>query len=307
MSSKTIYTDEPARGWLPWGALAPFLCIAFVIAGDLASMPALRPLELENASGDPTGVAGLVAFLIVPFTVTGLAVLGWVRFVERRSLASIGLSSSARVKRFACGVAVGLGMSSVLVAAIWIGGGYEAEGLAPAFRSPSALGEIALLFVCFALQSSVEEILFRGWLLSVLTRKFNFTAGVVVTSFVFALLHYSPSQHWIVPTAIVLFSVFACLWCRDTGHVWSAMGWHAAWNWLLGTGFEVPITGIDIKLPALLVKLNAIGSDVVTGGLQGPEGSVFCSLVFAVACAWVLRRSSLRVQGRKRAEAPGST
>jgi CAAX protease family protein len=291
MSSKTIYTDEPARGWLPWGPLAPFLCIAFAIAGELAGVFALRPLRLEDSMGDPFGVAGLAAFLLVPFTVTGLAVLGWVRFVERRSPASIGLASSDRLKRFSCGLAIGIAMSFALVAAIWVMGGYEAQGFARAFHSPSALAEILLLLLCFGVQSSVEEILFRGWLLSVLTRKFNFTVAVVLTSFVFALLHFDSHQHPLVPTAIVLFSVFTCLWCRNVGHVWSAMGWHAGWNWLLGIGFEVPITGIDVQLPALLVKLSPIGSSVVTGGRQGPEGSWFCSLLFVLASGWIVSRS----------------
>jgi hypothetical protein len=76
--------------------------------------------------------------------------------------------------------------------------------------------------------------------------------------------------------------------------VWSAMGWHASWNWLLGTGFELPITGIDIRLPALFVKLNAIGPSIVTGGMQGPEGSLFCSLVFVVASVWLLLRARSR-------------
>src|SRR5204862_7886070 len=134
------------------------------------------------------------------------------------------------------GVAIGLALSSALVAAIWVAGGYEAAGFARAFRSPTALAKIALLFLCFALQSSVEEILFRGWLLSVLTRQFNFTAGVVVPSIVFALLHFAPRQQPLITLAIVLFSVFACLWCRNAGHVWGVMGWHAGWNWLLGTG-----------------------------------------------------------------------
>jgi membrane protease YdiL (CAAX protease family) len=274
-----------------------------MIVASLAANPVLQQVGSKEVNGEPTGTTSLAAFLLLPFGLTGLLVLGWVRFVERRSLASIGLLSVERMKRFSRGVAVGIAMASILVLLIWIAGGYEAAGFARAFSSPTALFEIALLFFCFALQSSVEEILFRGWLLSVLTRKFNDSVGVAIVSIVFAFMHYWPTQHWLITLAIVLFSVFACCWCRTAGHVWGVMGWHAAWNWLLGTGFEVPITGIDIKLPALLVKLNSIGSDVLTGGPQGPEGSYFCSLLFVLASACIVWRGRSGANAREHAGA----
>ena len=68
------------------------------------------------------------------------------------------------------------------------------------------------------------------------------------------------------------------------------MGWHAAWNWLLAVGFEVPVTGLDTKMPALIVKLMPQGSHFLTGGTQGPEGSLLCGLFFIIAIVWLLWR-----------------
>lgn len=51
------------------------------------------------------------------------------------------------------------------------------------------------------------------------------------------------------------------------------MGWHIGWNWLLSIGFELPVTGFVIDLPALIVRLIPQGSDRLTGGDVGPEGS----------------------------------
>ena len=34
-----------------------------------------------------------------------------------------------------------------------------------------------------------------------------------------------------------------------------------------------PVTGLDAGLPALIVRLIAIGQQGLTGGVQGPEGS----------------------------------
>jgi hypothetical protein len=66
------------------------------------------------------------------------------------------------------------------------------------------------------------------------------------------------------------------------------MGWHAGWNWFAGVGFAVPITGFDLKLPALLVQLTPLGSDFLTGGRDGPEGSVLTTGLLVAATLLLL-------------------
>jgi hypothetical protein len=66
------------------------------------------------------------------------------------------------------------------------------------------------------------------------------------------------------------------------------MGWHAGWNWSAGVGFGVPITGLDVHLPALLVKLVPIGPNELTGGFDGPEGSVLTLAMLVIASLSVL-------------------
>ncbi len=291
MKPVAIYSADPANGWLPWGMLAPFLCIVFVAAPLIGVSSVLEQLQLLDPGGDPIGLKGLQAFLLFPFALIGLVVFSWVRFVEKRSLATIGLGGSGRARPFLRGHAIGMATSFALVSGIWIAGGLHSIGYGPALGSPSALAGIGLLLACFVIQASAEEILFRGWLLSVVARKFNISIAVILTSIVFSLLHYGPHQHWLTTINTFLFSVFACAWALAAGNIWGVMGWHAGWNWLLATGFELPVTGIDAGLPALLVRLAATGPDYLTGGSQGPEGSLVCTLFFAIATAVVAWRS----------------
>lgn len=194
-------------------------------------------------------------------------------------------------RAFLRGHALGLATSCALVAAIWGAGGYAVGSVGKAFGSVSALLSMGFLLLCFAVQSSVEELLYRGWLLSVIARKFNRAIAVALTSLVFSLLHVGPGQPWLVTLGTFLFSLFACTWALRAGHIWGVTGWHAGWNWLLAIGFEVPVTGLEVKLPALLVKLTPAGPAFLTGGAQGPEGSFLCSLFFAGASAFLLWRS----------------
>jgi hypothetical protein len=88
----------------------------------------------------------------------------------------------------------------------------------------------------------------------------------------------------------LLFGLFTCCWAIAANNVWGVMGWHAGWNWLLGTGFHVPVTGLSVGVPALLVSLSPVGTDLVTGGSQGPEGSLSCTLFFVAGIAFFLLR-----------------
>jgi hypothetical protein len=137
-------------------------------------------------------------------------------------------------------------------------------------------------------------LLFRGWLLSALGRKFNAVVAVVVTCGVFAFVHYGPGQHWLMTLNMALFSAFACCLALDSNHIWGVMGWHAGWNWLLATGFELPVTGLDVGVPAMIVALTPQGPAYLTGGGDGPEGSIVCSLFFAGATVILARRITRR-------------
>jgi len=288
MKQQAIYSADPARGWLPWGALVPFLAVVLVVLPDFPLSLLLTRWRLVDAHDTPIGLRGYYAFLLLSFGLIALAVWAWVHFVERRSLASIGLVPR-KAKSLLTGLAVGVGTSSAIVAGIWIAGGARADGFARAFSTPINLVHMTLLLACFTFQSSVEEIVFRGWLLSGMARKLNVPIAVVVTSVVFTFLHFGPRVHWLFLVNVFLFSVFACFWSLRSGNVWGVMGWHGAWNWLLGVGFETPVTGLDLKLPALIVRMIPSGPALLTGGAEGPEGSIFCTavLVVGIAClAW---------------------
>jgi len=298
MTPVALYSPEPARGWLPWIWLVPILMILFNAVPVVALDGWMESRQWSTPRGEPIGLAGLHALLWIGFVPTLLLVLAWVRFVERRSMASIGLVGSAPLKTFVQGLGIGMGTIGLVVVAIWAAGGLQATGFGPAWQSSQSLLQIALLLPSFMLQSSVEEVMFRGWMQSVLARKAGVVVAVVLVALVFTLLHFSPNQRWLVMLSSFLFSLFASAWSLRTGNVWGVMGWHAGWNWLLATGFALPVTGIDAHLPALLVALQPQGADALTGGAEGPEGSYLCSMFFMLAIASIGWNRSRRAAAR---------
>jgi membrane protease YdiL (CAAX protease family) len=300
MDLRSIYSPAPSRGWLPWGLLAPVVCLVLAIATQLPAELWLEKMGFLDPNGETTGTSGLIAFLLVPFSAWGLAVLAWVSWIERRSLATIGLALPGSGRTFLGGHLAGVATVSAVVFGIWLAGAYQPQGIALAFADRAAMVSIAVLLVCFVVQAGFEEIIFRGWLLSVITRRWNLVVAILLSSALFTLLHFSRGQPWLVTANVVLFAVFACSWAIAENNVWGVMGWHAGWNWMLATGFEVPVTGVDAHLPALAIKLVPIGTDFLTGGAQGPEGSILCTLFFVCGIAffaWRIRRAGAGEKG----------
>lgn len=290
-----IFSDEPAKGWIAPSIAAPFICIFLLVISMLPGDLGLAYLGFTEPMGPPRGPLGFF-LMLVSFIALGLAVSGWVRWVEKRSLASVGLCGDGRLKKFLTGLAVGIAMMGAVVMAIALSGGYRIADLAPAFTSPAALGWIALLLAGFVVQASVEEFVFRGWLFSTIMRRWNITAAFILSSAAFTFVHFSPRATLLELVMTFIFAIFACAWVRHSNSIWGIMGWHVGWNWFGGTGFDVPITGLDTGLPALVVKMVPVGSAYLNGGGEGPEGSVFTLALLAVASLSLLLLARSRGQ-----------
>lgn len=208
----SIYSPEPHRGWLPWAWLAPIIGILLIAIPSIPIDTLLEELGVVAAGGEPTSAASFCLFLLLPFTAMGLACWAWIRFVERRELSTVGLTGSESLRNYLSGLGIGVAMMVAVTVSIWLLGGFRAEDALPAFQSPAALFGIVMLLLCFCVQAGVEEFIFRGWLLSAVTRRWNLAAGFIASAFSFTFVHLSPH----IPLQDVIltatFALFACAW-----------------------------------------------------------------------------------------------
>jgi uncharacterized protein len=291
--TQMIFSDETPKGWIPPSIAAPFICIFLLVISMLPGDLGLAYLGFTEPMGPPRGPLGFF-LMLVSFSALGLAVSGWVRWVEKRSLASAGLCGDGGLRKFLTGLAVGIAMMGAIVTAIALSGGYRVADLAPAYASPAALGWISLLLAGFTVQASVEEFVFRGWLFSTVMRRWNITAAFILSSAAFTFVHFSPRISLLELVMTFIFAIFACAWVRRSNSIWGVMGWHVGWNWFGGTGFDVPITGLDTGLPALVVKMVPVGPAYLTGAGEGPEGSIFTLALLTAASLCLLLAETSR-------------
>ncbi len=152
----------------------------------------------------------------------------------------------------------------------------------------------------FLLVGLFEEFLLRGYTQFTLARGIGFWPAAFTLSISFGLIHLgNEGEHWPGVLAAACIGLFFCLTLRRTGSLWFAVGFHAAWDWGESFFYSVPDSGLPT--PGHLLSSSLRGSVWLTGGSVGPEGSVVCFLVIALAwiafdCVYSARRAHGRLQ-----------
>ena len=279
-----------------WILAVPVLAFAFFIVGQILVLLPVKLLGL--ASRETVETYPTILYLIIgAFGVTALIFAAWLRFFERRSWASVGFGIAKDTRRnYLLRFGLGLLMAASVVYAVRLLGGYSIE--AEVDLQLRDIAPILILMFAFVLQSGVEELIFRGWMLARIAARYGLWAGVIGNSVLFTLMHFNSdvsalglSGTFLFIAATLLFSVFLSLLVIKEKSVWGAAAWHAAWNWMFITWFGLPTTGIELNLVPLVSDLMPTPEAAVwlTGGVDGPEGSVLTPVVLALGCVWLIR------------------
>ncbi|RJX17272.1 MAG: CPBP family intramembrane metalloprotease [Desulforudis sp.] len=131
------------------------------------------------------------------------------------------------------------------------------------------------VLVCIVV-AVTEEVIFRGYFLQSLSRTFSFPLAVVLTSLLFALLHFGgPAASSVQPMLLFggLFSAGLILAAAYyiSQSLWLPIGIHFAWNL---TEKILGITGQTGETAVLLVT-RVDGPTWLVGSAYGTEGAVF--------------------------------
>jgi membrane protease YdiL (CAAX protease family) len=224
--------------------------------------------------------------------------------IEQRRVGVFGIASR-RLRDFLPGAFWGLTSMSLLIAAL-----HAAHLLvfdARALTGPAIFTSGAIWIATFLAVGLGEEYLFRGYLLFTLTRglyglaewltpasprtrAIAFWIAAVLMSCVFGALHLrNPGET--APGIIAVFlagMVFSyALW--RTGSLWWAIGFHMTWDWAQSFLYGVPDSGA-LSAGRLFVT-HPTGRPLLSGGVDGPEGSLLVLPVFLLV-ALIIRTTT---------------
>ena len=287
MSTASIWFGAGGTLRSPWRIL---LFVAALLPCGLLAAYTIGPLATEGYR-----LAGLrpAADAWVELAAALLATFVVLRLIDGLPWSTVGLGpAAARPALLARGFVVGalaIGVPIlVLLGAHWL---VRAPGEREAFLPASLRVSIFLLPAALA-----EEVLFRGYIFSVLRGVWGWRITLVVTSVLFGLLHLmNPGATLLSLSLVMLAGIFLGGVLVATGSLYASWMAHFAWNWTMAVVFHTAVSGIaayPMEFPEYRVVDR--GPDWATGGIWGPEGGAGAGLGMAGGIAYLIARRRRR-------------
>lgn len=257
------------------------------LMGSLATVPlflALRNIPLFFNNKD------LLSLLITLFSFAFISLLVFfrVKVIEKRSFSSIGFNKNNWLKKYSLGFLIGLAMMSIIVLILFPFGYITVEKNPIQPVGISAIASVLVILLGWIIQGATEEIVTRGWLLNVLSTKYNIGVGLLISSTLFGIMHLTnPNVNYIAVINIILVGLFYGLYVIKTNDLWAVCGMHSAWNFAQGNIFGFKVSGLDVSVGSL-IDLNLVGSDFVTGGIFGPEAGITVTFILLASIGILL-------------------
>ncbi len=250
---------------LRWG----WKLVLFLTAGFAASNVGVPMLAMTLPAASmlwlrPT-LECLAILVATRYATTTLDTSGW----HGVALGGAAWKPGLLVPAFAVGVAAIALPTGVAIAT-------GALSFVPAPPEPVARS-LALSVAILAPAALTEELLLRGYPFAVLRARWGKMPTIAVTSVLFGVLHLgNPGATPSAIANVMAAGVFLAGIRVVTGSLAAAWAAHFAWNWTLSAGFHAAVSGLPFGTPRY--KLVDTGSDWLSGGAWGPEGSVLVAV-----------------------------
>ena len=247
--------------------------VIWIIAANFDAASSGSSFYYSSAAYEVPDVITIFSLLV---TVLGTVIaLLFCRYIEERKISSMGLRKKSFFTEYLLGGAFGIIM--IFAAALC---GIVSGALTITPGTPSALIIIACL-IGFFLQGMSEEVIFRGYLMTSMTRRNGIFISVLLSSFAFSVTHLgNPGISATAFINIMLFGALAAVLFIKRGSIWAACGMHTFWNFYQGTVFGISVSGA-VKTGGSIFNAAVSRSmpEILTGGDFGLEGSLFVTAI----------------------------
>ena len=199
------------------------------------------------------------------------------RWIEKRSLASMGMRRPYFLREYGVGVLVGITLIAACVGICCISGSMK-------LHASSFSPLIWLLYLLgFLIQGMSEEVLCRGYMMVSVSRKNSLVLAVLTNSVIFGLLHLANPGFGLLPLLnIILFGIFESIYVLKRGNLWGACAIHSFWNFFQGNIFGISVSGTGAGASPLAATMTP-GQELINGGTFGIEGGLVVSVVMTLA------------------------
>ena len=209
------------------------------------------------------------------------------RSIDRRAWADVGLSrEAARIRPTFTGWCVGTGANAFTCVVLLAAGLLR---FMPSTDDGSWLGATFRVTLVLLPAALAEEVICRGYLLTVIRDSVGARAAVVLTSVMFALLHLKNPGATLASVLVVTLSGLLLATVRiRLNSLYAAWMAHFAWNWTMAVLFHASVSGIRFEAPGYRAVTS--GPSWLGGGEWGPEGGLIAALGMTLGLAYFYAR-----------------
>lgn len=151
---------------------------------------------------------------------------------------------------------------------------------------------LVLVIIPLFIQSSAEEILLRGYALSVVGEKHSWDTVCFISGTLFIFHHILNMEFYGFNTIfclnIFLFGVALCLFVWDEGNFWIVCGIHTGWNYVQSYLFSTSNSGDPYSIGMFLGTVN--GGNAFYDATYGYEGALSTTVLMVVVIAILMYR-----------------
>lgn len=281
--------------WKSVGCLAVDILLFYVIGTSILMFLGVFLFLIQKMSETEIPEGNLLLFIwdrllmLVSYLSAAVLVLRW----RRLPLSLLGLSLKGRWKDLLAGLGVAVLLYVVGFGLSLLTGTVEVAGVQ---LVPSALLGTLLLFLLVAV---TEEVMLRGFVLGrMLAGGMNRFVALFLSSALFSAMHLFNPNFALLPFVNILLA--GCLLGASflyTRNLCFPIALHWFWNWMQGPVLGYEVSGMNSGESLLTLRLT--GSDLLTGGSFGFEGSLLCTVLLVVGTLAIIGYYERR--GRKEA------
>ena len=215
--------------------------------------------------------------VLCSYIFSAIILLFFVKYFEKTTYDYFGFSKENNVLAIKAGL--GLAIFSVVGVVVIL---LISNNISLTLSNNFKIGTIIILIILVLIQGFIEEIVFRGYLMTRLAAKKGKWIAIILSSLFYLVFRMSnPTTSKLDLINIFLISIVMSLLYWYFDNILVIAIFHAFWNCISGVILGFNISGIRVSDSLFAVKAIS-DKQILIGGSYGIEGSIIATVFFAI-------------------------
>jgi membrane protease YdiL (CAAX protease family) len=253
-----------------------YLVASIVIQGIagviIAMVTKTNMMELQSVLQNPDNLGIMFIMQLVSLLIAFGIIYIYRKFIDRKTVFSLGFEVKDKTMDMIMGMVVGFGLMLIGFFSLKLTNHLEVTDIQ--YSSKVVFGG----FFFFIIVAIVEEVIFRGYVLTNFMDSFkNKYVALFLSSLLFAIFHgLNPNLSLVGFINLVVAGLALGITYIHTKNLWFPIFLHLSWNYFQGPVFGFEVSGLNFNS---VIQQEVIGSDLITGGNFGFEGSILITVL----------------------------